>query len=115
MQSPSCRRSLDGNLTSEELGFKVDIDALLFDGADRRVLAAEPYFSAQAMKASVTLSSWSTSPSTLPRAAGCLGQGRGLGWLRACVWDPSSTNRECVRVDLSGVVSLCCQRAGMGQ
>ena len=22
---------------------------------------------------------------------------------------------ECVRVDLSGVVSLCCQRAGMGQ
>ena len=75
----------------EELGFEVDIDAFLFDGADRRVLAAESYFFALAMKASVTLSSWSTSPSTLPRAAGCLGQSNGLGWLRACVWDPSSS------------------------
>ena len=72
----------------EELGFKVDIDALLFDGDDRHVLTAESYFFALAMKAMVTLSSWSNSPSTLPRAAGSLAQRPDSGWLRACVLDP---------------------------
>ena len=91
------------------------IDALLAEGADGRALGADPYFFALALKAALTLSSWSTSPCTLPRGAGCLGQGVCLRWLRACVWYPSSTCRECVRVNLSGVVSLCCQRAGMGQ
>ena len=61
----------DGGLASYELGFKVDIDALLTDAADQSVLAAQAYFSALAMKAAETLPSWSTSPSTMPRAAGC--------------------------------------------
>ena len=70
------RRSFDGGLTSYELGFEVDIDALLTDAADMAVLAAQAYVSALAMKAAVTLPSWSMSPSTMPRAAGCLMQRR---------------------------------------
>ena len=74
-----------------ELGFEVDIDALLTDAADTAVLAAQTYVSALAMKAAVTLPSWSMSPSTMPRAAGCLMQRRKPwdGSVRACVWDPS--------------------------
>ena len=53
---------------------QVDIDALLTDAADQTVLAAQAYFSALAMKAAETLPSWSTSPSTMPRAAGCIAQ-----------------------------------------
>ena len=67
------------------------IDALLAEGADGRALAAQPYFCALPMKVAVTLPSGSTSPCTLPRAAGCLVQRRGLGWPRARVLDPSST------------------------
>ena len=70
------------------------IDALLADGADGRALVADLYFFELALKAALTLSSWSTSPCTLPRGAGCLGQGLCLRWLRACVWYPSSTCRE---------------------
>ena len=67
------------------------IDALLTDAADMAVLAAQAYVSALAMKAAVTLPSWSMSPSTMPRAAGCLMQRRKPwdGSVRACVWDPS--------------------------
>ena len=65
-----------------ELGFEVDIDALLNGVADRAVLAAQVCFYALAMKAAVTLPSWSTSPSTMPRAAGCLMHRHCLGWLR---------------------------------
>ena len=64
------RSYFDGGLASYELGFKVNIDALLTDAADQSVLAAQAYFSALAMKAAETLPSWSTSPSTMPRAAG---------------------------------------------
>ena len=109
MRSPSCGRSLNLNLVPQELAFKVYIDALLFNGADRRVLRAEPYFCALPMTAAVTFPSWSTSPSTLPRAAGCLMQRCGLRWLRACVMDPSSTNHECVRW-ICRVLSRCVVR-----
>ena len=50
-------------MASYELGFEVDIDALLTDGADRAVLAAQSYFWALAMNAAVTLPSWPTSRS----------------------------------------------------
>ena len=55
-------------MASYELGFEVDIDALLTDAADMAVLAAQAYVSALAMKAAVTLPSWLMSPSTMPRA-----------------------------------------------
>ena len=45
------------------------IDALLADGADGRALVADLYFFALALKAALTLSSWSTSPCTFPREA----------------------------------------------
>ena len=63
------------------------IDALLADGADGRALVADLYFFALALKAALTLSSWSTSPCTLPRGAGCLGQGLCLRWPVSCVLD----------------------------
>ena len=78
----------------EELGFEVDIDALLADGADRHVLGAELYFRALLMKAAVTFASWSTSPSTLPRQSGRPRQSLGLRWPRARVWDPYRARRE---------------------
>ena len=81
----------DGGSASEELGFEVYIDALLAEGADGRALAAQPYFCALPMKVAVTLPSGSTSPCTLPRAAGCLRQGPCLRGLRARVWYPSSS------------------------
>ena len=37
------KRSFDGGLASYELGFKVDIDALLAGVADMAVLAAQAY------------------------------------------------------------------------
>ena len=64
------------------------IDALLADGADGRALVADLYFFALALKAALTLSSWSTSPCTLPRGAGCLGQKLCLRWPVSCVLDP---------------------------
>ena len=70
------------------------IDALLAEGADGRALAAQPYFCALPMKVAVTLPSGSTSPCTLPRAAGCLGQGCSFRWLRARVWDPVHACRD---------------------
>ena len=70
------------------------IDALLAEGADRRALGADPYFSALTMKAALTLSSWSTSPCTLPRGAGCLGQGLCLRWPVSCVLDPFRARHE---------------------
>ena len=85
----------------------MEIDALLADGADGRVLAAEPYVFALPMKAAETFPSWSTSPCTLPRAAGCLLLGRGLRWLRARVWDPASTCREWTRRSLRALVCGC--------
>ena len=75
-------------MASYELGFEVDLGALLADVADRAVLAAEAYVCAQTRKDAETLPSWSTSPWTMPRAVGCCMQRRTLGWLRACVWDP---------------------------
>ena len=102
----SIKRAVDGGEASEELGFKVEIDALLADGADGRVLAAEPYVFALPMKAAETFPSWSTSPCTLPRAAGCLLLGRGLRWLRARVWDPASTCREWTRRSLRACVRM---------
>ena len=66
------------------------IDALLADGADGSALVADLYFFALALKAALTLSSWSTSPCTLPRGAGCLGQGLCLRWPVSCVPTPMS-------------------------
>ena len=67
------------------------IDALLLDGADRRVLGRQVLLSSLPMKAAMTFASWSTSPCTLPRGAGCLRQGPCLRWLRARVLYPSSS------------------------
>ena len=88
------RRAVDGGAVSEELGFMVNIDALLFDGADGGGIGAEALRSSPPMKALVTFSSWSMCPSTLPRQSGCMRQGCGLRWLRARVWDPSPSRRE---------------------
>ena len=74
MRSPSCRRSLDGNLVSEELGFKLYTDTLLSDGAALCPFAREALLLALPMKGALTFASRSTSPWTLPRAAGCLQQ-----------------------------------------
>ena len=74
------------------------IDALLADGADGSALVADLYFFALALKAALTLSSWSTSPCTLPRGAGCLGQGLCLRWPVSCVLDPFRARRECAVV-----------------
>ena len=70
------------------------IDALLADGADGSALVADLYFFALALKAALTLSSWSTSPCTLPRGAGCLGQGLCLRWPVSGVLDPFRARRE---------------------
>ena len=101
------------------------IDVFLSEEAAGRVLAAGPYFFALPMKLAMTFASWSTSPGTLPRVPACMLQDTWLGWLRACVWYPSSTWCACVRVvsarlclqvghsaregrwPLSGVFSVC--------
>ena len=70
------------------------IDALLLDGADRRVLGRQVLLSSLPMKAAMTFASWSTSPCTLPRGAGCLGQGLCLRWPVSCVLDPFRARRE---------------------
>ena len=94
LRGKSSRRAFDGGAASEELGFEVHIDALLADGADGRALVADLYFFELALKAALTLSSWSTSPCTLPRGAGCLGQGLCLRWPVSCVLDPFRARRE---------------------
>ena len=90
-----------------ELGFKVDIDALLAGVADMAVLAAQACFFALAMIAAVTLPSWPTSRCLEARAAGRFMQTECLGWLRACVWDPSSSQNvsecRCLRVGVAHV------------
>ena len=72
----------------------MDIDVMLVDGAEGRVQGREVHLRASRMKAAVTFPSWSTSPCTLPRGDGCVRQGTRFRWLRARVWDPSSTCRE---------------------
>ena len=78
----------------EELAFKVYIDVLLSDGADRRVLGRQILLSSLPMNAALTFASWSTSPCTLPRGAGCLCQGPCLRWLWARVWYPVRAYHE---------------------
>ena len=72
----------------------VNIDALLFDGADGGGIGAEALRSSPPMKALVTFSSWSMCPSTLPRQSGCTGQCRSLRWPRARVLDPFRARRD---------------------
>ena len=88
------RRCFDGGWASEEFGFDVYIDTLLADGADGAAIGAEALQSSLPMKPAVTLSSWSTSPSTLPRQSGRPRQSLGLRWPRARVWDPYRARRE---------------------
>ena len=57
-RSPSCRWSLDLNFVSEELVFKVDIDAMLVNGAERRVLGRGVFQSSLPMSAALTFASW---------------------------------------------------------
>ena len=81
-------------MVSDELLFKVNIDVLLLDGADRRALGRQVLQTSLPMKAAVTFPSRSTSPCTLPRGAGCLRQGLWFRWLRARVWDPVRAFRD---------------------
>ena len=72
----------------------MDIDVMLVDGAEGRVQGREVHLRASRMKAAVTFPSWSTSPCTLPRGAGCLCQGPCLRWLWAHVWYPVRAYHE---------------------